>query len=161
MIHEHGMSFTYLLMKVLVVQSCLTLCDPMDYSLPGSSVYRMLQARILEWVAVSFSMGSSWPRDWTWVSCIAGRFFTVWATREAWSLFSFNNILLLSSYTFCISFVKFMPRDVPGGLVVRSLPSSAGDTGLIPGLRTRIPHAAGQLRLPAAVKTQHSKKKKR
>ena len=59
MIHEHGMSFTYLLMKVLVVQSCLTLCDPMDYSLPGSSVYRMLQARILEWVAVSFSMGSS------------------------------------------------------------------------------------------------------
>ena len=54
-----------------------------------------------------------------------------------------------------------MPRDVPGGLVVRSLPSSAGDTGLIPGLRTRIPHAAGQLRLPAAVKTQHSKKKKK
>lgn len=53
-----------------------------------------------------------------------------------------------------------MPWDFPGSLVVRSLPSSMGDTGLIPGLRTRIPHVAGQLSLPAAVKTQHSKKKK-
>ena len=54
-----------------------------------------------------------------------------------------------------------MPRDFPGGLEVRSLPSSEGDAGLIPGLRTRIPYAAGQLSLPAAVKTQHSKKKKK
>ena len=162
MIHEHGMPFTYLLMKVLVVQLCLTLCNPMDSSLPGSSVHGMLQARILEWVANSFSRGSSRPRDWTQVSGIAGRFFTVWATREAWSSLFFSiNVLLLSSYTFCISFVKFMPRDFPGGLEVRGLPSSEGDAGLIPGLRTRIPHAAGQLSLPAAVKTQHSKKKKK
>ena len=49
--------------EVLVIQSCLTLCDPMDYSLPGSSVHGILQARILEWVAISFSKGSSWPRD--------------------------------------------------------------------------------------------------
>ena len=42
-----------------------------------------LAARILEWVAIPFSRGSSWPRDWTLVSCIAGRFFTIWATREA------------------------------------------------------------------------------
>ena len=56
-------------------QSCPTLCDPMDYILPGSSVHGILQARILEWVAISFSRGSSWPRDWTWVSCIAGRLF--------------------------------------------------------------------------------------
>ena len=55
----------------------------MDCSLPGSSVHGILQARILEWVAIPFSRGSSWPRDWTWVSCIAGRFFTIWATREA------------------------------------------------------------------------------
>ena len=50
-----------------VTQSCPTLCDPMDRSPPGSSVHEILQARILEWVAVSFSRGSSQPRDWTWV----------------------------------------------------------------------------------------------
>ena len=55
----------------------------MNCSPPGSSVHGILQARILEWVAMSFSRGSSWPRDWTWVSCIAGRVFTVQATREA------------------------------------------------------------------------------
>ena len=57
-------------------------CDPMDSSPPGSSVHGVLQARILEWVAISFCKGSSWPRDWTWVSCIAGGFFTIWVTRE-------------------------------------------------------------------------------
>ena len=62
---------------LLVTQSCPTLCDPMDCSLPGSSVYGILQARILAWVAISFSRGSSGPRYWTWVSCIAGRFFAV------------------------------------------------------------------------------------
>ena len=54
--------------------SCLTLCVPMDCSPPGSSVHGILQARILEWVAIPFSRGSSWPRDRTWVLCIAGRF---------------------------------------------------------------------------------------
>ena len=67
----------------LVAQCCLTLYDPINYSLPDSSVPGILQARILEWVAISFSRGSSQPRDWTQVSCIAGRFFTIWATREA------------------------------------------------------------------------------
>ena len=69
--------------KVKVTQSCLTLCDPMDYSLPSSSIHGILQARVLEWVAISFSRGSSWPGDWTQVSCTAGRFFTNWVTREA------------------------------------------------------------------------------
>ena len=55
----------------------------MDYCSPGSSVHRILQERILEWVAIPFSRGSSQPRDWTWVSCTAGGFFTVWATRDA------------------------------------------------------------------------------
>ena len=64
-------------------QSCPTLCDPMDCSLPGFSVHGIFQARVLEWVAISFSRGSSWPRDWTQVSYIAGRYFTLWATREA------------------------------------------------------------------------------
>ena len=55
----------------------------MDCSPPGSSIHGILQAIILEWVAISFSRGSSRPRDWTWVSCIAGRCFNLWATREA------------------------------------------------------------------------------
>ena len=68
---------------VLVTQSCPILCDPMDCSPPDSSVHGILQARILEWVAIPFSRGSSWPRDWTQVSWITGRFFTIWATKEA------------------------------------------------------------------------------
>ena len=64
-------------------QSCLTFCDTMDCGPPGSSVQGILQARILEWVAISFSRGSSQPRDWTWISCIASRFFIIWDTREA------------------------------------------------------------------------------
>ena len=67
----------------LVAYSCLTLCNPKDYSLPGSSVHGILQARILEWVAISFSRGSSWSRDWAWVSCIAGRFFTIQAIGKS------------------------------------------------------------------------------
>jgi len=67
---------------VKVAQSCSTLCDPMDCFLPVSSVHGILQARLLEWVAISFSRGSSQPRDQTQVSCIAGGFFTVWTTRE-------------------------------------------------------------------------------
>ena len=62
--------------KVLVTQWCLTLCDSMDCSPPGSSIHWILQARILEWVAISFSRGSSRPRDQTCISCFAGRFFT-------------------------------------------------------------------------------------
>ena len=61
---------------VLVAQSCPTLCEPMDCSPPRSSVHEIFQARILEWVAISFSRGSSKPRDRTRVSCTAGKFFT-------------------------------------------------------------------------------------
>ena len=68
---------------MLVSQSCLALCDPMDCSPSGSSVHEIFQVRILEWVAISFSRGSSQPRDRTRVSCTAGGFFTDWATREA------------------------------------------------------------------------------
>ena len=78
-----GSSFIYLF---LVTQSCLTLCHPTDCNPPGSSVYEIFQARILEWVAISSSGRSSQPRDWTHVSCVscvAGGFFTCWAIREA------------------------------------------------------------------------------
>ena len=70
-------------LKVLVAQSCPTLCDPMDCSPPGSSVHGILQARILEWVAIPFSRGSSRARDGTWVLLHADGFFTVWATNWA------------------------------------------------------------------------------
>ena len=65
-----------------IAQSCLTLCDPMDCSLPGSSAHGILQARILVWVTKPFCVGSSQPRNQNWVSKSAGRFFTTWATRE-------------------------------------------------------------------------------
>ena len=70
-------------LKALVAQSWPTLCDPMDCSPPGSSVHGILQEGTLEWVAIPFSRGSSQPMDWTWVSCIAGRLFIAWATKEA------------------------------------------------------------------------------
>ena len=63
---------------MLVAQSGPTLCDPTDWSPPGSSVHGILLVRILEWVAISFSRSSSLSRNWTQVSCIAGRFFTIW-----------------------------------------------------------------------------------
>ena len=68
--------------KVLVTQLCPALWDPMKLYLPGSSTHRNLQARLLEWVSIPFSRGSSWPRDWTRVSCIGSRFFTIWATTQ-------------------------------------------------------------------------------
>ena len=69
---------------VKFAQSCLTFCDSMDCSPPGSSVHGILRARIPpgKWVAIPFSRESSLPKNWTWVSSIAGRFFIVWATRE-------------------------------------------------------------------------------
>ena len=68
---------------VLVAQSCPALCYSMDCSSRGSSVHGIFQARILDWVAMIFSRGSSQPRNQTQISCIAGRFFTIRATREA------------------------------------------------------------------------------
>ena len=65
-----------------VAQSCPILCDPMDCSLLGSSIHGIFQASILEWVAISFSRRCSWPRDWTWVSCIVGRRFTVKSSNQ-------------------------------------------------------------------------------
>ena len=74
----------------------------MHCKLPGSFIHGVFQARVLEWVAISFSRGSSWPRDRGWVSRIAGRHFTVWATREAtricinpFNLFFFSVVLII------------------------------------------------------------------
>ena len=89
-------------MEVLVTQSCPTLCDPMDCSPLGSSVHGILQARVLEWVAILlFSRRSSRPRDQTQISYIAGRFFTVWATRET---LVFSAVLQITTDLVCHSF---------------------------------------------------------
>ena len=72
--------------NVLVAQSYPTLCNPMDYTPPGSSVHGILQVRILEPVAIPFFMGSSQLRNWTQVTCMAGRFLTTWAPRGSSSV---------------------------------------------------------------------------
>ena len=77
-------------LKVLVTQSYLTLCDPIDCSWPGFSVHRILQQIILEPIAILFSMGSSQLSDWTQVSYTAGSFFTIWATREVLEIFTYQ-----------------------------------------------------------------------
>ena len=84
-IHTHTHTHIYICVAQLL-QLCPTLCDPMDYSLPGFSVHGILQARILEWVAIPISRRSFRPRDWThvsYVSCNAGGFFTICACNFA------------------------------------------------------------------------------
>ena len=81
--------------NLCVYSISLTLHNPMDGNLPGSSVHGISQARILEWVTILFSRGSSWPRDQTWESCIAGRIFTLWTTREA--LFNMESVSSVQS----------------------------------------------------------------
>ena len=82
-----------------VTQSCLTLCDPTDCSPPGSSVHGILQARILEWVAISFSRGSSRPRDQTQVSYIAGGLFTDSPQGSSFQIFKHSECFLLSHFS--------------------------------------------------------------
>ena len=93
-------------MNLWVIQSCPNLCNPMDYT-----VHEILQPRILEWIALPFSRRSSQPRDRTQVSCIVGKFFTSWATREAQGLLR-------------TSLVAHM---------VNNLPANTGNMGSIPG----------------------------
>ena len=83
------------------LQSLLILWDPMYCSLQGSSFHRIFLERILEWVAMSSSRESSWPRDWThvsYVSCTVGRFFYHWATRETLSISTFKECSELISF---------------------------------------------------------------
>ena len=79
---NNNFTFFKVFVRMLVAQSCLTLCNSMNYNMPDSSVCGILQARILEWVAISFSRRSFQPRDQTQVTCIAGKFFTIWATNK-------------------------------------------------------------------------------
>ena len=103
---------------MLVAQLCLTLCNPNDGSLPGSPIYGILQGRILEWVAISSSRGSSQPKDQTRVSGTAGRLFTECWQLQVPSIF-YEYILFHSGFL--------------GGSVVKNPPGNVGDTGSIPG----------------------------
>ena len=94
-----------------LLQPCLTLCDPMDYSPPGSSVYGILQARILEWVAMPSPMESSQPRDWTHVSmspALAVRFFTTSATRDTQVHYSYDNVLYVIKHPLSLYIVAWI-----------------------------------------------------
>ena len=101
--------FSLKIVVVLLTKSCPTLWNSLDCSRPDSSVHRILQARILEWVAIPSSRGSSWPRDWTHISCTAGRFFTIWVTREA---------LLKIGQPLKIALVRNSKSEAPTALVL-------------------------------------------
>ena len=83
--------------KVLFTQSCLSLCDPIDYSPLDSSVHGIFQTRILEWIDISFSKGSSWPRNWTHVFCIGRKILYHWATWKAIT----HTYVYFYSYSIC------------------------------------------------------------
>ena len=105
--------------KSEVTQSCLTLCDPRDCSLPVCSVHGIFQARVLEWVAISFSRGSSQPRDWTLVSHIAGKCFI-----QKPQAFFFPIVSLLFSH-YVASDCDTMDRSTPGFLVLPGVCSNS------------------------------------
>ena len=103
---------------------CPILWDPMNCSPPGSSVHEILQARIWDWVAIPFSRESSQPRDWIRVSCIAGGFFTIWATREVPAYLSqFRSRVacqcFLNIHSFiCYPFIHWSSKDILPGMVL-------------------------------------------
>ena len=116
--------------------SHVSLCDPMDYSPPGSSIHGILQARILEWVAILFSRGSSWIMVQTYISCIAGRFFAIWVISEAplsslskdksWVLTLVSKIHLVTtplfaSFDFCVWIFAFSGFPAPFRFLISSL----------------------------------------
>ena len=104
------MHCNFTLLGVSHSQLCPTLCNLLDCSLPGSSVHGILQAKILEWIAIPFSKESSSPRDRVQISCIPGRFLTIWATREAQS----KNIVAISkanNLCSCVVFCQVFTMD--------------------------------------------------
>ena len=99
-------------LKVKVTQSCPAVFNPMDCSLTGSFVHRILQAGILQWVAILFSRGSSWSRDQTQVSSTASRFFTIWTTGEALTTWTFvGKVMSLLCNSWSRFVIAFLPRN--------------------------------------------------
>ena len=125
-------------MKVLVAQSCLTLCDSVDYSPPGSSVHGILQARTLDWVAFPFSRDLPDPGIEPRSPALAGRFFTIWATGEARGHDQKQRVEGFRHK----DYLHRNSLDFPRGPVVKTLPSSARGEGSIPGWGAKIPRAS-------------------
>ena len=122
----------------LVTKSGPTLCNPMDCSLPGSSIQEISQARILEWVAISFFRGSFQPRDQACICCIGSGFFTAEPPRK--SCYSTINQKIVHKLTWESPLSLSLKRlcwNFPGSPVVKNLLCNAGDMGLIPGQRTK------------------------
>ena len=118
------------------VPLCLTPCDPMSYSPPGSSAHRILRARILEWVVVPFASGSSRPRDWTCCSCIAGRSFTAEPPEKPSTLLGLTFML-----------VPVIPRAVQNAdsKVTRAAQSLSQEVLYVKGLKTSCLYQVGAL----------------
>ena len=113
----------------------------MDCSLSGSSVHGIFQARVLEWIAISFSRGSSLPRDWTWDSCIVGRWFTLWATREILLNYPFKTFFIYIFAWLC--WVLVVPRKI---FSCGMRPLCCGMWNLVPwpGIKSRPPALGAQ-----------------
>ena len=111
--NSHFLSTSSLPVLCLTTQSCPTLCDPIDSTVPpGSTVHETLQA-VLDWAAILSCKGSFQPRNWTQVSCIAGGFFTVWATRKAqigWACHEFK--FLIISWITEVLFSSVFPTQI-------------------------------------------------
>ena len=112
-----------------VAQSCLTLCNPMDCSPPGSSVHGILQARIVEWVAISYSRGSSQPRERTCISCLAGGFFTIEPAQKPhleahYPRYSLKTILSISEPVSAVTLWKLPCEWLPGNMTSQHLTKS-------------------------------------
>ena len=118
-------------------QSCPFLCDPRDCIPSCFPVHGVLQARILQWVAMPSSRGSFWPSDWTWVTFSEGRFFTTWATREALSP-QYLSIGWASvdstTHGLCSIFTTCGWLNLPGGSDGKEYAWNVGDLGSTPGL---------------------------
>ena len=112
-----------------ITQSCPTLRDPTDCSPPGSSAHGTLQARILEWVAMPSTRGSSQPTDPTLLFCTAGRFFTVWATWKPKLMYRYLLkhvlVVVVGHAKSCPTLCNPMECSVPGLPVLYYLPEFA------------------------------------
>ena len=108
-------------MCVWVPQSCLTLCNPIDCSLPDSSIHGFHQARILEGVTIPISRGSSWPRDWTQVSCSAGRFFTKSSGKPSQVVLLVKNPLATAENIRNVGSIPGFGRSLEEGMVPTSV----------------------------------------
>ena len=142
--------------EVLVTQLCLTLCNAMNCSPPGSSVPWILQARILEWVDIPFFRGSSWSSDQTQVSCIAVRFFTIWAIRVAHQVHEITHILKLQRLgieELKFTFSRTKIEDYRGSV---NLPTHLSETSShLPSLGALPPHSPESQEEPQSLVPLH------